>query len=130
MVSPSLSRIVDSIVRVANVGCSCPANVTGVPWFETSTVSLSVTSRLWWTRGSIATWPSVAIWTAPRRDDPQPVQAGHGLALPVHDVGRLTRGSDGVFRGTITLPESERQPGKLATTSKPRDKFGAIGRAG
>ncbi|MNC93951.1 hypothetical protein D3C83_106910 [compost metagenome] len=45
-VSPSLRRMVELIVRVAKVGCFCPANSTDAPWFETSTVSLSVTSRL------------------------------------------------------------------------------------
>ena len=62
-VSPSLSRMVDSIVRVANVGWRCPPNSTSAPRFETSTVSLRVTSRLWCTRGSMATlMPTSLYW--------------------------------------------------------------------
>ena len=50
-VSPSFRRMVDSMVRVMKVGCAGtplpPVPGAGAPWFETSTVSLSVTSRLW-----------------------------------------------------------------------------------
>ena len=55
-VSPSLRRIVESIVRVPMIGCDWPpaAGDRAVRGCETSTVSLSVTSWLWWTRGSMS----------------------------------------------------------------------------
>ena len=50
LVSPSFSRMFDEIVRVPNCGCVVPSALPS--WFETSTISLSVTSLLWCTRGS------------------------------------------------------------------------------
>ena len=79
-VSPSLRRIVDSIVRVPNdrlrrTGRRPPTRCA--PRSETSTVSLSVTSRLWCTRGSIETlMPTSWYWNEVTGANVPPVVAG------------------------------------------------------
>ena len=55
LVSPSCRRITESIMRVPMIGCDSPLVPETLPLrFDTSILSLSVTSWLWWTRGSIS----------------------------------------------------------------------------
>ncbi len=55
LVSPSLRRITESIMRVPMIGCDSPLEPWTLPLTsDTSIFSLSVTSWLWWTRGSIS----------------------------------------------------------------------------
>ena len=52
-VSPSFSRMLEVIVRVPMIGSWPPSCAVTNPFrLETSTVSFSVISWLWWTRGS------------------------------------------------------------------------------
>ena len=60
-----MSRITVSMLRVPNVGIVWPLYVTSPVLSEASTLSFSVTSLLWWTRGSSSIlMPTSLYWNA------------------------------------------------------------------